>query len=82
MTVEQHIQKLMRCICQTSEEELDGMTWDLQMIKIAELAACGEDIAVRFPAIQQYLNNSPDCYEEFKALVAMIKCEMEMQEDD
>lgn len=80
MTVEQHIQKLMKCICQTKEEEIDGVVWDLQMIKVAEMVARGEDIATRFPAIQQYLNNSPDCYEEFCALVAMIKCELE-QED-
>lgn len=81
MTVEEHIQKLMRCICQTREEEIDGIAWDLQMIKMAELAARGEDIAISYPAIQQYLNNSPDCYEEFRALVAMIKAELEYGED-
>jgi hypothetical protein len=71
----------MRCICQTKEEEIDGVAWDLQMINLAEMAARGADIATLYPAIQQYLNNSPDCYEEFRALVAMLKAEIELGED-
>lgn len=81
MTVEERLQNLMRCICQTKEEEIDGVAWDLQMINLAEMAARGADIATLYPAIQQYLNNSPDCYEEFRALVAMLKAEIELGED-
>ncbi|KAB2904517.1 MAG: hypothetical protein F9K27_08375 [Anaerolineae bacterium] len=81
MTVEERLQNLMRCICQTKEEEIDGVAWDLQMINLAEMAARGTDIATLYPAIQQYLNNSPDCYEEFRALVAMLKAEIELGED-
>lgn len=81
MTVEESLQKLMKCICQTREEEIDAVAWDMQMIKMAEMAARGEDIATLFPAVQQYLNNSPDCYEEFRALVSMLKAESEMNDD-
>jgi hypothetical protein len=73
--IEDRLQNLMRCICQTKEEEIDGMTWDLQMARVAEMAARGEDISSALPAIQQYLDNSPDCREEFEALVAILKAE-------
>lgn len=77
MTVKQRIHDLLRCVYATNEEELDPMTWDLQMERVAEMAANGEDISAVLPAIQQYLGNSPDCRQEFDALVAMMRAEKE-----
>jgi len=73
MELEERIQKLVRCILKTQEEEIDGFAWDLQMERVAEMAVNGEDIGAVLPAIQQYLENSPDCNEEFNALVAMLR---------
>jgi hypothetical protein len=75
MELEQRLQKLMRCICTTHEEEISPEAWDLQMERVAEMAANGEDIDAVLPAIRQYLDNSPDCCAEFEALVAMLKAE-------
>lgn len=77
MQLEDRLQELLRCILDTREEELDPATWDLQMERVAEMAANGEDISTVVPAIQHYLKNSPDCREEFKALLAMIEANKE-----
>lgn len=73
---EQRLQNLLRCIFSTREEEIDAEAWDLQMERVAEMAANGEDIQRVLPAIQQYLDNAPDCRAEFDALVAMLKSEL------
>jgi hypothetical protein len=74
---EERFAQLMQCICKTREEEIDSATWDLQMERVAEMAANGENIAAVLPAIEQYLANSPDCAEEFRALVAMMRVNAE-----
>lgn len=75
MLVEDKLQELLRCIFKTREEEIDSATWDLYMERVAEMALNGEDIATVLPAIQHYLENAPDCREEFRALVAMLRAE-------
>jgi DNA-binding FadR family transcriptional regulator len=74
---EERLAQLMRCICQTREEEIDSATWDLQFERVAEMAANGVDISTVLPAIEQYLTNSPDCAEEFRALVTMMRANSE-----
>lgn len=80
-TTEQRLSKLMQCICQTREEEIDSATWDLQMERVAEMVVNGDDISVVLPAIEQYLTNAPDCAEEFRALVAMMRANAEFDGD-
>jgi len=72
-TTEERLAQLMRCICQTREEEIDSATWDLQFERVAEMAVNGDDISVVLPAIEQYLSNAPDCAEEFRALISMMR---------
>ena len=74
---EERFARLMQCICKTREEEIDSATWDLQMERVAEMAVNGENISAVLPAIEQYLDNSPDCAEEFRALVAMLRVNAE-----
>ena len=81
--LEDRFRKLLYCIMQTHEEEIDSEAWDLQFERVAEMAVNGENIAAVLPAIQQYLENSPDCNEEFCAVVAMLRAEkMGMLPDD
>jgi hypothetical protein len=75
METAERLRSLITCICKTREEEIDSVAWDLQMERVAEMAAQGEDIATVLPAIQHYLENAPDCREEFNALVAMLRAE-------
>jgi hypothetical protein len=77
MDVETRLKDLLRCIYKTREEEINPVAWDLHMEQVAEMAANGEDIQALLPAIYHYLENSPDCREEFRALVAMIRTEHE-----
>ncbi|MFP4323304.1 MAG: hypothetical protein ACLFTK_12695 [Anaerolineales bacterium] len=76
--MESRLRDLLRCIFTTREEEIDPMAWNLQMERVAEMAANGEDIATVLPAIQQYLDNSPDCRAEFEALVLMLQAELDI----
>lgn len=75
MDTEKQLADLLRCICQTREEEISPEAWDLQMERVAEMAANGEDFATILPSIRQYLDNSPDCRAEFEALVIMLQAE-------
>lgn len=78
---EEKLHSLLRCILSTREEEIDGEAWDMQMERVAEMAANGENIGVVLPAIQQYLDNAPDCRAEFEALVAMLRAEAQSTND-
>ncbi|HLA42671.1 MAG TPA: hypothetical protein VJZ27_04510 [Aggregatilineales bacterium] len=73
--IENRFRELLHCILRTHEEEIDAEAWDLQFERVAEMAVNGEDISTVLPAIQQYLENSPDCNEEFRAVVAMLRAE-------
>ncbi len=75
MDLEERFVNFLRCLCLTREEEIAPEVWDLQMERVAEMAANGEDFAAVLPAIRQYLDNSPDCRAEFDALVLMLKAE-------
>lgn len=48
------------------------MDWDKEAARVAEMVSRGEHLA---PALQRYLDNAPDCREEFEALVAILKAE-------
>lgn len=75
--LELRLKNLLQCIFQTREEEIDPMAWDLQFERVVEMAVNGQDIGSVLPAIEQYLQNSPDCNEEFRAVVAMMKAELD-----
>jgi len=70
--VNRRLAELLRCVYGTCDEEIDGMTWDEQACRVAEMIVRGEDIS---PLLKQYLDNSPDCREEFMALVAILRAE-------
>lgn len=70
--------ELLRCIYGTCDEELDGSVWDVEAARVAEMVLRGEPIEAH---IQQYLSNSPDCREEFMALVAIMKAEFNTQSE-
>jgi hypothetical protein len=71
--LELRLRNLLRCIFATNEEEIAPETWDLQVERVAEMSANGENIGLVLPAIQHYLENSPDCRAEFEALVCMMR---------
>jgi hypothetical protein len=81
MEVEDRIKELLRCIFLTQEEEIDAEAWDLQFERVAEMLASGQDISTVLPAINHYLNNSPDCREELYATIAMLRAEAEFNEN-
>lgn len=70
--VNKRLAELLRCVYGTCDQEIDGTTWDQEACKVAEMIVRGEDIA---PLLSQYLDNSPDCREEFLALVAILRAE-------
>jgi hypothetical protein len=75
MVLQERLAHLLKCISGTCEDELDGTAWDVIAAHVAEALLHGEPLT---PAIQRYLDNSPDCREEFYALVAILKSEQQI----
>ena len=59
-------EKGTECDCDTCNEQLDCL---------AELVAVGHDPSKLLPAVQAHLECCPDCMEEFKALLCILRAE-------
>ncbi|NDJ85648.1 MAG: hypothetical protein GYB66_07160 [Chloroflexi bacterium] len=69
------IKALIDCLSATQEDEADCVEFDREMDCLAEWIASGAPASVIKPAIDVHLQQSPDCNEEFQALVAVLKAE-------
>ena len=74
----QRLVELLRCISNTCDEEVDTLQFDSQAAQMAESLVQGKPLPKE---IRQYLDNAPDCREEFYAMVAMLRALQEMETD-
>lgn len=77
--MEDRLIELLRCVYRTCEDELDGMDWDAEVARVAEMVVQGQSLA---PVLQTYLDNAHDCREEFYAMIAMLQAEQAAQDDE
>ncbi len=76
MSEKDQLKALIDCLASTQDEEADCMEFDLEADCLAEwLAAGAPPESVIKPAIKAHLQHSPDCNEEFEALIAILKAE-------
>ena len=68
--------ELLRCVANTCDEEIDTLQFDDQAAQMAEALVQGRDLT---PEIQHYLQNAPDCREEFFAMVSMLRALQEFE---
>jgi hypothetical protein len=69
------LKALINCLSSTQENEADCMEFDTEVDCLAEMIAAGAPASVIKPKIAAHIEHSPDCREEFDALVAILKAE-------
>lgn len=79
--VQQHLQALINCLADTREDEADCVEFDQEADCLAEWIAAGAPPSVIKPRIEAHLQHSPDCNEEFNALIAVLKAEQQGELD-
>jgi hypothetical protein len=66
------MQKLVRSISMTEEEEISCDDVYLLLDQFAEMVKRGEDAAGMMPLVQKHLAMCPDCREEYETLLKML----------
>jgi hypothetical protein len=74
--IDNKIRALIECLSNTAENEADCLEFDRKVDCLAELLAAGGSSDSITPDMAAHLHNSRDCREEFEALIAILKAEL------
>lgn len=73
---DEELHKLIECILNThQDDQIDCETCGRDLDCLAERVAAGADLHDLFPEVEAHLACCPDCFEEFQALVAILRAE-------
>lgn len=77
---EQRLQKLIDCIVTSHRDDpLDCESCGMQLECLAEKVAMGAQISELLPEVEAHLACCKDCFEEFQALVCILRAEQNGQ---
>jgi hypothetical protein len=70
---------LMRMLINTEEGEISCDDVHRVLAEFTELQRQGENISDLMPLAQKHINNCPDCWEEYQALMRVLEFEQQAQ---
>ena len=68
--------ELLKKLQATHDNELDCRTCDEQLEAVTDMVAAGRDLKEMLPLVAAHLECCYDCHEEFDALIAVLRAEI------